>query len=356
MPAQHCTNSDKNIYLLNQQTTLLSVLWTLPSKCSSHPKSFSSSDLSRLHRGAWIIGVGFRCINLLNIHIPGVNRPYSEHWQRPSQELLLLLDPVSSLLSYRDFLGLLGNQNRLQTFSLKKKQKTKPNKLKSWHECRHTYVEWKNLSNERQQMVIKIPVSFPCLRRWFLCAWFAVGQDLTAAGVFQVPPQMLFLGSFWHHQLLRWAELSSLLLPGKIKWGTVFSLLPGCWVEADGKERELQQEQLCYFLRAGTALSAAQEGLQAWASSSNQHCVTDHSASFKNHWFLQRKSDVHTWLLVVKLQMQNDKQLETPGMSIPTGWCSMATLWWISTSNYLYKMQFKGVSFWGWLHSLFSTI
>lgn len=121
MPAQHCTNWDKNIYLLNQQTSLLSALWTLPSKCSPGPNSFSSSDLSRFHRGAWKICVVFRLINLLNIHIPGVNRPYLEHWQRPSQEFLLLLDLVSSLLSYRDFLGLLGNQNRLQTFSLKKK-------------------------------------------------------------------------------------------------------------------------------------------------------------------------------------------------------------------------------------------
>lgn len=126
-PAQHCTNSDKNIYLLNQQTSLLSALWTLPSKCSPGPNSFSSSDLSRLHRGTWKVCVVSRCINLLNIHIPAVNRLYSEHWQRPSQEFLLLLDLVSSLLSYRDFLGLPGNQNRLQTFSLKK---PKENKLK----------------------------------------------------------------------------------------------------------------------------------------------------------------------------------------------------------------------------------
>lgn len=69
--------------------------------------------------GTWKVGVVFRYINLLNIHIPGVNQPYSERSQRPSQELLLLLDVVSSLLSHRDFLAPLGNQNGLPTFSLK---------------------------------------------------------------------------------------------------------------------------------------------------------------------------------------------------------------------------------------------
>lgn len=150
-PAQPCTNSDKNIYLLNQQTSLLSALWTLPSKCSPGLNSFSLSDLSRLHRGAWKIFVVFRYINLLNIHIPGVNQPYSEHWQRPSQELLLLLDLVSPLLSYRDFLGLLGDQNRLLTFSLKQnKRNNKKTKLKKLCMNAGTLnMQWENLSNER---------------------------------------------------------------------------------------------------------------------------------------------------------------------------------------------------------------
>lgn len=50
----------QNIYLLNQQTPLLSALWTLPSKCSLGPISFNSSNLSRLQIGAWKIKCSFQ--------------------------------------------------------------------------------------------------------------------------------------------------------------------------------------------------------------------------------------------------------------------------------------------------------
>lgn len=42
-------------------------------------------------------------------------------------------------------------------------------------------------------MVLKITIYFPCLSRWFLCAWFALVEGPTAAGVFQVTPQIQFL-------------------------------------------------------------------------------------------------------------------------------------------------------------------
>ena len=73
MPPQHCSDPDKNMNLLNQQTSLLSALWTLPSKCSPGPISFNSFDLSRVQTGAWKIGGVFRCLNLLNMQIPAAN-------------------------------------------------------------------------------------------------------------------------------------------------------------------------------------------------------------------------------------------------------------------------------------------
>jgi len=117
----HCRDQNKSIHLLNQHLFFQPYehfLGRLPSPCLPGPISLNSSDLSRLQMVTSKVGV-FRCINPLSIHIPGVNQPYSEHWQRPSQELLLLLDVVSSLLSHRDFLGLLGNQSGLLASSLK---------------------------------------------------------------------------------------------------------------------------------------------------------------------------------------------------------------------------------------------
>lgn len=119
--SMHCRDQNKSIHLLNQHLFFQPYehfLGRLPSPCLPGPISLNSSDLSRLQMGTSKVGV-FRCINPLSIHIPGVNQPYSEHWQRPSQELLLLLDVVSSLLSHRDFLGLLGNQSGLLASSLK---------------------------------------------------------------------------------------------------------------------------------------------------------------------------------------------------------------------------------------------
>lgn len=119
--SMYCRDQNKSIHLLNQHLFFQPYehfLRRLPSTCSPRPISLNSSDLSGLQMETWKVGV-FRCINPLNIHIPGVNQPYSEHWQRLSQELLLLLDVVSSLLSHRDFLGLLGNQSGLPASSLK---------------------------------------------------------------------------------------------------------------------------------------------------------------------------------------------------------------------------------------------
>lgn len=119
--SMYCRDQNKSIHLLNQHLFFQPYehfLRRLPSTCSPRPISLNSSDLLGLQMETWKVGV-FRCINPLNIHIPGVNQPYSEHWQRLSQELLLLLDVVSSLLSRRDFLGLLGNQSGLPASSLK---------------------------------------------------------------------------------------------------------------------------------------------------------------------------------------------------------------------------------------------
>lgn len=237
----------------------------------SHPhahqgQSVNSSDLSRLQMETWKVGV-FRYINALNIHVPGVNQLYSEHWQRPSQELLLLLDVVSSLLLHRDFLGLLGNQSGLPASSLKNshvKVSTSAGILYRWNisaisaistakllylwkaetwaevqmdntDCEAVW-RWKSCLRNGELAWLKgkrcfenlLLMFLASLSRWFLTAacWIHSCKGSHYCRTFQVT-----LHSFWfcHQQLLRWAEMSSLFPPGKSNWSNHPS---GYWVEA----------------------------------------------------------------------------------------------------------------------------
>lgn len=139
-------------------------------------------------------------------------------------------------------------------------------------------------------MVFKIPIYFPCLSRWFLCAWFALVAGPTAAGVFQVTPQIQFLAfgtsSCWDGPR---CQASSRFAKSNLEQSSLCPLGAG-WKEMrrrrnhNGNDCVTSQELVLYWTQYRAATHrCAQGGLQARASSRKQHCVIDHHALCKNH-------------------------------------------------------------------------